>query len=62
MFLSKSSVLVCYVQYHMNFSLLLTKLQHSFFKDEIIRLLKEKGRLKFAQDVALDFVIEKEKP
>ena len=60
MFFSKSSVLVCSVNFHLTFYLLVTKLQQ-IFKDEIIHLLKEKGRLKFPQDVALDVWIEKEK-
>ena len=53
--------LVCYVHCHMIF-FICDKIDADHFEYEITTLLKENDRLKFSQDVALNPVIEKEKP
>ena len=59
-FFCKSGVFVCSVHFHIHFSLLMKNLQQIVLKMRL-PLFKEKYRLKFSQDMALDSVIEKGK-
>ena len=57
---NKSACVFCSLSY--NFYFIGDKVADGYFKDEIIPSLKASNRLKFAQDVALNRVRDKEKP
>ena len=52
-------VIVCSVNFHLNFTSLMIKFSADILKDEITPSLKANGRLKFVQYVEIIRVIEK---